>query len=87
MARRLGAPDEQIAALRAGDLSSFAPAWAAAIAYAARVTPTGATVSGDTYAALASHWNAEQIVEITAVAALFNYFNRFAIALEVPMTK
>ena len=87
MARRLGAPDEQIAALRAGELSGFGPAWAAAIAYGAHITPTGATVSGDAYAALASHWNSEQIVEITAVAALFNYFNRFAIALDVPVTK
>jgi alkylhydroperoxidase family enzyme len=87
LARRLGAPEEQIAALRSGDLSSFDPAWAAAIAYGAHMTPTGATVSGDAYAALASHWQPEQIVEITAVAALFNYFNRFAIALEVPVTK
>ena len=51
------------------------------------MTPTGGTVSGDAYAALAEHWTAPQIVEITAVAALFNYFNRFAIALEVPVTR
>ena len=70
-----------------GDLSSFQPGWAAAISYGAHMTPTGATVKGDTYGALAAHWTAEQIVEITAVAALFNYFNRFALALEVPVTK
>ena len=51
------------------------------------MTPTRGTVSGDAYAALAKHWEAAQIVEITAVAALFNYFNRFAIALEVPVTR
>ena len=87
MARRLGASDEQIAALRAGDLSTFEPAWAAAIAYAAQMTPTAPTVSGGAYERLASHWGPEQIVEITAVAALFNYFNRFALALEVPVTR
>lgn len=87
MARRLGASSEQITALRAGDLSTFEPAWAAAIAYAAHMTPTGATVGADAYEALASHWRPEQIVEITAVAALFNYFNRFALALEVPVTR
>ena len=87
MARRLGATDEQIAALSRGDISGFAPGWAAALAYAAHMTPTGATVSGDAYAALASHWQPPQIIEITAAAALFNYFNRFAIALEVPVTK
>ncbi len=87
MARRLGASDGQIAALSRGELSDFAPAWAAALAYAAHMTPTGATVGGEAYAALASYWEAPQIVEITAVAALFNYFNRFAIALEVPVTR
>lgn len=87
MARRLGGSDEQIAALRAGDLSSFEPAWAAAIAYGAHMTPSGATVSGEAYTALAAYWRPEQIVELTAVAALFNYFNRFAMALEVPVTR
>ncbi|MDQ3950424.1 MAG: hypothetical protein M3282_08755 [Gemmatimonadota bacterium] len=87
MARRLGASDEQLAALTTGDVSGFEPAWGAALTYAAHMTPTGATVSGDAYAALASHWEPAQIIEITAVAALFNYFNRFAIALEVPVTR
>jgi alkylhydroperoxidase family enzyme len=87
LARRLGASDEQLAALATGHVSSFEPAWSAALTYAAHMTPTGATVSGDAYAALASHWEPAQIIEITAVAALFNYFNRFAIALEVPVTR
>jgi alkylhydroperoxidase family enzyme len=87
LARRLGASDDQIAALARGDVSGFEPAWAAALEYAAHMTPTGGTVAGDAYAALASHWEPAQIVELTAVAALFNYFNRFAIALEVPVTR
>jgi alkylhydroperoxidase family enzyme len=87
LARRLGATDRQIRALAAGDLSDFEPAWAAALEYAGHMTPTRGTVSGDAYAALAAHWEAPEIVEITAVAALFNYFNRFAIALEVPVTR
>ena len=87
MARRLGASEEQVADLARGDVSRFEPAWAAALTYAAHMTPTGATVGGDAYAALAEHWEPPQIVEITAVAALFNYFNRFAIALEVPVTR
>jgi alkylhydroperoxidase family enzyme len=87
LARRLGASDEQIGAVRCGDLAGFDPAWSAAIAYGAHMTPTGCVVSGDAYSALAAHWEPAQIVEITAVAALFNYFNRFAIALEVPVTR
>jgi alkylhydroperoxidase family enzyme len=87
LARRLGATDEQLSALLRGDHAGFEPPWAAALAYAAAMTPTGCTVAGDAYRALADHWDAAQIVEITAVAALFNYFNRFAIALEVPVTR
>jgi alkylhydroperoxidase family enzyme len=87
LARRLGASDDEIEALRRGDLSRFELAWRAALAYAAHMTPTGGTVRGDAYAALAAEWQPAQIVEITAVAALFNYFNRFAIALEVPVTR
>jgi len=87
LARRLGASEEQVNGLAAGDLSDFEPSWRAALTYAAQMTPTRGTVSGDAYAALASHWQPAQIIEITAVAALFNYFNRFAIALEVPVTK
>ena len=87
MARRLGASGEQLEALARGDLTSFQPSWQTALAYAAAVTPTGATVDADAYAALGAHWVPAQIVEITAVAALFNYFNRFALALEIPVTR
>jgi alkylhydroperoxidase family enzyme len=87
LARRLGASDDQIATLAGGDVSGFDPAWAAALEYAGHMTPTGGTVSGDAFTALANHWQPAQIIEITAVAALFNYFNRFAIALEVPVTR
>jgi alkylhydroperoxidase family enzyme len=74
-------------ALAAGDVSGFDTGWAAALEYAAHMTPTRSTVSGDAYTALERHWQPAQIIEITAVAALFNYFNRFAIALEVPVTR
>ncbi len=87
MARRLGASDEQLAALATGDLASFEPAWRAAIAYAEEMTPTRPVVHTATYDALAAHWSAPQIVEITAVTALFNYFNRFALALDIPVTR
>ena len=87
MARRLGGTDDQLSALARGDTSPFGPDWAAALAFAADMTPTGGVVGGDAYAALSRHWSPAQIVEITAVAALFNYFNRFAIALEIPVTR
>ena len=39
------------------------------------------------YASLEQHWSAGEIIEIVAVISLFNYFNRFAIALDIPPTK
>ena len=51
------------------------------------MTPTRGRVDDAAFAELASHWTAAQIVEITAVVALFNYFNRFAEALAVPVTR
>lgn len=87
MARRLGATEQVIAALERGDLASLSEADAAAIRYAEVVTPTGSTVDDVVYEGLARHWAPEQIVEITAVIALFNYFNRFAEALHVPVTR
>ena len=87
MARRLGATDASIEALRVGDLTALAPADSAAVAFAEAITPTGSTASDRVYEELACHWTAPQIVEITAVVALFNYFNRFAEALHVPVTR
>jgi alkylhydroperoxidase family enzyme len=64
----------------------FEPAWAAALAYAAEIAPTGGRVSDETFALIAAHWNPAQIVEITSAATLFSYFNRFANALRIPIT-
>lgn len=87
MARRLGATNEQFAALARGDVDGFAPGWQAALRYAEEITPSRGQASAATFERLAAHWSAGQIVEITAVVCIFNYFNRFAIALEIPPTR
>jgi alkylhydroperoxidase family enzyme len=87
LARRLGADDATIAALERGDLAALDDADSAAIRFAEMMTPTGCTADDVVYEELARHWAPEQIVEITAVIALFNYFNRFAEALHVPVTR
>ena len=51
------------------------------------MTPTPGTVADAVFADLASHWTPRQIVEITAVICMFNFFNRFAHALDVPITR
>ena len=83
----MGASDEQIDALNRGDLTSFEPAWRAAFQAAELSTTDRGKIPPETYSELTSHWNAGQIIEIIAVIGLFNYFNRFAIGLDIPPTK
>ena len=87
MARRLGATPAQLDAVAAGTYEPFEESWRSAFRYAEEMTPTPGVVSDVVFADLASHWSATQIVEITAVICMFNFFNRFAHALDVPITR
>ena len=87
MARRLGATSEQIAALARADVAGFEPSWAVALRAAETMTTDRGEIPPSLYAELAHHWSAAEIIEIVAVIGLFNYFNRFAIALDIPPTK
>ena len=86
MARRLKVSEEQLSAVERDDLADFDPAWQAALEFANDVTRRGGVVGDERFATLARHFMTEQIVEITAVIALFNYFNRFANGLKIPVT-
>jgi alkylhydroperoxidase family enzyme len=90
LARRLGATDTMLAAVRGvgpTDIAVFQPAWATALAYADAMTVSGHAVTDELYAALTRDWDGGQIVEITMVIGLFNYFNRFNDALRVAVTR
>ena len=96
MARRLGAQDQWLSAIReespeaiggAGSLDGMEESWRLALRYAELVTTSGHEVTDQDYAALAEHWDEGEIVEITLVIGLFNYFNRFNDALRVEVTK
>jgi alkylhydroperoxidase family enzyme len=97
LARRLGATEEWIAAVRPetpleadadpGSLDGLDEGWHAALEFAELVTESGHAVNAEAYARLAQHWNEAEIVEITLVAGLFSYFNRFNDALRVEITK
>ena len=83
----MGATAEQIAALARGDVTGFEPAWAVALRAAETMTSERGEISPAHYADLEQHWNVGEIIEIVAVISLFNYFNRFAVALDIPPTK
>lgn len=83
----MGATQEMIDAANGANYDVLEPAWSAALLYADAMTPTGSTPDRDNFALLGKFWDAAQIVEITAVIGLFNYFNRFANALDIPPTR
>ena len=87
MARRLGGTDAQLDAVAQGRYDVFDESWRVAFRYADMMTPTPGIVSDDVYAGVAAHWSPAQVVEITAVICMFAFFNRFAHALAIPVTK
>ena len=78
-AKKAGLTDDELAAIREERDAGFSDAERAVLAYARELTRS-ATASGDT---LRRHFNDEQIVEITLVAAMANFTNRFNNALNV----
>jgi alkylhydroperoxidase family enzyme len=87
LSRRLGGTDAQLDAMASGAYDVFEAPWRAAFRYADAMTPTPGIVSDEVYASLARHWSPAQVVEITAVICMFAFFNRFAHALAIPVTK
>jgi len=87
LSRKHGATDEQLSSVGDGHFDGFEPGWRAALAFADAMTPTGGDVTDESYAELARWWTPPQIVEITSVIGFFNYFNRFAEALRIPVTR
>jgi uncharacterized peroxidase-related enzyme len=70
-----GITDDEMRALQTEQDHGFAPAERAAIQYALELTQSAA--GDDTRDALFQHFTDEQVVEITLVAAMANFTNRF----------
>ncbi len=91
MARQKGATEELIDAIqdRAGGaaLERLEPGWRAALEYADVVHVSGHLVTDDLYAKLRAAWDEGQIVEITLVIGMTEYFNRFNDSLRVEPTR
>lgn len=87
LARRYGATEAELDALARGDLSGFAEPERAALALADAMTAGNGHVPDATFGAVSAAWSAAATVELVAVAAAFNLFNRFANALEIPPTR
>jgi len=73
--RKAGVTEDEMRALQAGQEGGFSAPERAAIQYARELTRTAD--GAQTRHALNEHYNDEQIVEITLVAAMANFTNRF----------
>lgn len=76
-----------MSALEKGDWTVFAPRERMALQFAEKLTLDSNGVPESLFAELRNHFNEGEIVEIAAVAGLFNYFNRFNNALQTEPTR
>ena len=79
--KKAGISEDELRALQTEQDHSFSAPERAAIAYARELTQTAD--AADSRAGLADHFNDEQIVEITLVAAMANFTNRFNNGLDL----
>jgi 4-carboxymuconolactone decarboxylase len=82
VARRAGVTETQLRALRTDDRSAFDATQRAALDYADAMTTT-VEVPDAIFEALRPHFDEAGIVELTAVAAVYNMVSRFLVALDV----
>lgn len=86
MARRLGWTDDQIDSVHQPD-GGFTSAERAALRFTELMTLDPHGVTDSVFEELKDHYNEGEIVEVAAVVGLYNYFNRFAEALNMEGAK
>ncbi len=86
LAGKMGVTGEEIDALRRDNLGCFAERERVALEFAGKLTTDSTRVSDDLFAKLRAHFDEGEIVEIAAVAGIFNYFNRVNNALQMEPT-
>ena len=87
MARQLGYTEEELAALTDTEASAlFDPQVKVALAYAEKMTRDAHTVTDAFFEELRRHYTDSQILELTAVIGLTNYWNRFTTALRIDLS-
>ncbi len=91
MARQKGASSELVEAVqdRGGrePIDQLEPGWRAALEYADVLHRSGHDVGDQLFQRLRASWDEGQIVEITLVIGMTEYFNRFNDSLRVEPTK
>lgn len=91
MARQKGATADLVEAIQDGPareaIERLEPGWRAALDYADVIHRSGHDVTDELYGRLRGFWDEGQIVEITLVIGMTEYFNRFNDSLRVEPTR
>lgn len=91
MARQKGATADLVEAIQDGPareaVERLEPGWRAALDYADVIHRSGHDVTDELYGRLRASWDEGQIVEITLVIGMAEYFNRFNDSLRVEPTR
>jgi alkylhydroperoxidase family enzyme len=72
-----GLSDDEITAIREGQIEQFVPAEAALLRMADAMADTPSNVSDELYTELRRHFSEEQLIELTATAAFENFRARY----------
>jgi uncharacterized peroxidase-related enzyme len=86
LARVRGATPEQVASYDSFETGPFTEKEKAGFRYASRLHESGHAIDDAAFAALNEHFGPREIIELTAVAAAFEFFTRFNSALQIPVT-
>ncbi|MGB7546597.1 MAG: carboxymuconolactone decarboxylase family protein [Terracidiphilus sp.] len=86
LALKRGATPEQAAGCDSFETGPFTEKEKAGFRYAGLLHQSGHAVNEAAFAALSAHFNPQEIVELTAVAAAFEMFSRINSALRIPVT-
>jgi len=86
LARFRGATQEQVDSLDNFESGPFSEKEKAGFRYAGLLHGSGNAIDEEAFAAVSAHFSLQDIVELTAVAAAFEFFPRFNSALQIPVT-
>ncbi|PYQ12139.1 MAG: hypothetical protein DMH00_06635 [Acidobacteria bacterium] len=87
LARQIGFTEQEIAALdRVAESVAFDAALRTALLYAEAMTRDAHGVDEKLFAEMKRHYSDSEIVEISCVVGLANYWNRFTTALRVDLS-
>ena len=86
MAKLRGASDTQVEGIKSYEIAPFTEAEKAGFRYADKLHASAHDVDNTVYRAAKVFFDDKQLLELTAVAAAFEFFPRFVSALAIPVT-